>query len=78
MKQAWLNILLANALRLRDPRAENPFAIASYCHGMIHGANLAGQIDGATSTRLCTLVNNAMNHHYLKTPWPATGEWFPF
>lgn len=78
MKQAQLNTFLANAMRVRDPRAENPYAIASYCQGIVHGAMLAGQIDAATCTRLCTLVSDAMKHHYLKTPWPATGEWSPF
>ena len=78
LNKSQTGVLLDNMMRLRDPRAENPYSISSYCHGIIHGAMMAGQIDAATSTRLCALVNDASKHHYLKTPWPVVGDWFPF
>ena len=50
LNKSQAGVLLDNMMRLRDPRAESPHGISSYCHGIIHGAMMAGQIDAATST----------------------------
>lgn len=78
MNQLQRDHLREELCRLRDPRCEDRGRRLSYCRGMINFAYLGGSLEEASVARMRCLLESALNHHRMQTPWPEPGAWNPF